>query len=258
MKIITSTALGLTFGLISTLALALPLNGTGNVTPDVIFGSGNANGSFTGVNENGVELGLRGKLRYNLAGNPENTFNYDGDRTYTFDPINSNAPANRSIFNFEFSINSDSDGSLNRNLNALTYRLDVDIDPSAAINNAFSGDPINVFYADHSLGNNSTANGQGIEAYNFFFLSNYSTLTSKNNVAQNSINLGFNGYTSTPQALGIYTFSLSAFDGDNLLASTSIDVIIGEPTPNSIPVPATLPLLIGGLGLLAFMRRRQG
>jgi hypothetical protein len=30
----------------------------------------------------GVEVALRGKLRYNAAGDPENTFNYDGDHTY--------------------------------------------------------------------------------------------------------------------------------------------------------------------------------
>ena len=82
-----------------------PVNGTGLVTPEVIFGSGNANGSFTGENSNNVELGLRGKVRYNSSGLPENTFNYDGNRSYAFSPASSNAPANRSAFNFEWTIN---------------------------------------------------------------------------------------------------------------------------------------------------------
>ena len=55
-------------------ASAAPVNGTGLVTPDIIYGSGNANGSFTGVTVEGdyltqepvdvLELGLRAKLRY--------------------------------------------------------------------------------------------------------------------------------------------------------------------------------------------------
>lgn len=253
MKILASTAFGIMASLISTLSFAVPINGTGLVTPDVIFGSGNANGSWTGVNTNGVELGLRGKLRYNLGGGPENTFNYDGDRTYTFDPTFSTAPANRSIFNFEFSINSNTTAGLVRNLSALTYRLDVDTDPSAAIVN-LPLDPINnllaPFFYDHAIGINSTGNGGGTVAAD---APSYQTLLDNNNVAQNSWNLGF-GFSASPQALGIYTFGLSAFDGNTLLAQTSIDVIVGAPTV--VPVPATLPLIMGGLALLAFMRRR--
>jgi len=61
-----------------------------NVTPDVIFGSGNANGAFTVDRAEGVELGMRGKLRYNLGGVPENTFNSNGDGSYSFDPSEGN------------------------------------------------------------------------------------------------------------------------------------------------------------------------
>ena len=50
----------------------------------MIFGSGNANGSFTVHRSNGLELGLRGKLRFNASNLPENTFNSNGDGTYTF------------------------------------------------------------------------------------------------------------------------------------------------------------------------------
>ncbi|MFT5450479.1 MAG: hypothetical protein ACI9DC_005687, partial [Gammaproteobacteria bacterium] len=33
---------------------------------------------------NGVELGLRGKLRHNATGAPENTFNSNADGTFSF------------------------------------------------------------------------------------------------------------------------------------------------------------------------------
>ncbi|MDA0239394.1 MAG: hypothetical protein O3A84_05115 [Proteobacteria bacterium] len=72
-----------------------------NVTPDVIFGSGNANGSFTvgtGIALGGtVEIGLRAKNRFPAA----NQFNYDGTKTYTF-PAGEGSPG-RSIWNFEWS-----------------------------------------------------------------------------------------------------------------------------------------------------------
>ena len=78
-------------------AAAVPVNGTGFVTPDVIFGSGNANGSFSGDNSNGVVAGLRAKLRYDSNGNPTNTFNYDGDHTYRFNVSDGNAPGSKSF-----------------------------------------------------------------------------------------------------------------------------------------------------------------
>lgn len=252
MKAYVSATLGLIAALLCSTASALPLNGTGLVTPDVIFGSGNANGSWTGFNSIVVELGLRGKLRYNLNGAPENTFNYDGNRTYTFDPANSVAPSNRSIFNFEFSINSAPTSGFSRTLDGFTYQLNIDIDPSAAIVNGFSGDPINVGFADHSFGTNSTANGAGVEATS---AANYTSLLATNNVAQNSWNLGFGFTPNDPQLPGIYTISLSALSFNQVVGITSIDVVIGAPA--TVPVPATIPLLMAGLALLAFSRRRS-
>jgi hypothetical protein len=98
-----------------------------NVTPDVIFGSGNANGGFTVDRRNGIELGLRGKLRFNASNLPENTFNSNGDGTYTFDAglpptgFGFVAPGSTStaLWNFEWSINSDVTGQLGRNLDDL-------------------------------------------------------------------------------------------------------------------------------------------
>ncbi|RMH48032.1 MAG: PEP-CTERM sorting domain-containing protein [Alphaproteobacteria bacterium] len=234
---------------------AAPVNGTGLVTPDVIFGSGNANGSFTGVNVGGIELALRGKLRYDLSGNPQNTFNYDGVRTYSFDPAQSNAPAGRSIFNFEFSINTDADGTTGLKLDDLTYLLSIDYDPTWNRSVTVDFDPINVLYADHALGDNTTPNGGGTTA-NIF---NYTTLIGQKNVAQNSWNLGFfepPGFD--PQTQGLYTITLSAFRNKQLVADTWINVKVGNIPP--VPLPAPVLMLgsaLAGLGLIGWRRRRQ-
>lgn len=59
----------------ATVAAAASLATAGNVTPGVIFGSGNANGSFTIAQGSNMEIGLRAKLRYDTNGQPQNTFN---------------------------------------------------------------------------------------------------------------------------------------------------------------------------------------
>lgn len=241
-------AAGLALAFATTPALALPLNGTGNAAPDVIFGTGNANGSFTGATGGSIEVGLRAKLRYDGAGLPQNVFNYDGDRTYTFDPSASAIPANRAVFNFEWHVNSDITGTINRNVNDIDWVLTLDGDPSAAVTPFFSGDMINGLpFADHAFGDNSTGNGGGAVATD---AADYALFIASNNVAQNSANLGF--FIPAPGLPGTYTFALSGSDSTGVLASTSIDVIV-----QAVPVPATLPFLMAGLGALVLGRRRH-
>ena len=231
-------SLGLNIGT----ARALPVNGTGNVTNNAIYGSGNSNGSWTGVNVNGIEVALRGKLRYDLAGNPQNIFNYDGNRTYTFDPTLSNAPLNRSIFNFDFSINSNTNGSTGNNLSAYTYLLEYDTDPTAGT--TFIGfNPLTIL-GDNSYGNNSTAQSGGIGG-------TFAALGSANNLVQNSQNLGF-GYSGSPQNPGIYTFNLSVLSDAAVLATTSIDIRVG-----AVPEPGILTLFALGIAGLGWARRKD-
>ncbi len=245
-----------------------------NVTNNVIFSSGGvSNGAFTVDRANGVELGLRGKLRFNSANLPENTFNSNGDGTYSFqggaapdgfgfDSGSLTTP----VWSFEWSINSDWDGSgSGRKLDGLSYLLEIDGDPTATNNGAGIGfDPINLGPADHAIGNNLTGNGGGAIAAN---PTDYALLIANNNLAQNSWNYEFFNETTDglylsqlagfdPYVAGIYTIKLSAFDGNQaMLASTSIDILV-----SAVPIPAALPLFLSGLfglGVVARRKRKQ-
>jgi hypothetical protein len=222
-----------------------------NVTNAVIYGSGNANGGWTVDTQNGIELGLRAHVRYDVTDDqPKNVFNSNGDGTYSHA---AGAPASnptRARWNFDFSINS---GSA-QNLNMLDYVLMMDHNPTAAT----SFVSINLFnqYFDHSFGNNGTPQGAGIEAAD---LATYNVLRANNNLAQNSWNMDFFDptlFAFDPSADGTYSFVLQALDGNTLLAQTSIDVIVGAGAA-SVPVPATLALLVPGLLGLGWQVRRR-
>lgn len=247
-----------------------------SVSPDVIFGSGNANGGFTvatGQYDAGspniavpVEIGLRGKLRFNDANTAENTFNYDGVDTYTFvagqTPLGfgfaPNSPGT-AIWNFEWSVNTDVQFTLPAagftSLNALTYELRLDGDPTAATN-FFTFDPINVPFADHGIGNNGTGNGGGAVAAD---ATEYADLILKNQVAQNSWNYEFFNNPGTAlenfigAAEGEYRIEFEAFYQGQSVAMTGIN--INSVTP--VPLPAGGLLLLSALGGVAALRRRK-
>jgi hypothetical protein len=232
-------------------AHAAPVNGTGDITPDIIFGDDNANGSFTGQTANNIEVGLRAKQRFPAA----NIFNYDGVDTYTFDStVLTTNPTNRSVFNFEFSINVDQDDLSGSTLSDFSYALSVDQDPGI-LTNFVTVDPFNTFgFFDHALGTNATANGGGISSSDNPDLITNMTIYS---VAQNSQNLGFN-WALDPDAPGTYDFRLQvfAFSTSDVLAESSMRVIV-SPVPPPVPVPAALPLLASALALVGFMTRRR-
>lgn len=221
----------------------------GDVHPGIIFGSGNANGSFTLGTGGGVEIGLRAKTRYNSSGTPENTFNWDGGSTYSFDPANGNPPANRAMWNFEWSINSDVDDTSGNDLNDFVYELAlfrVNAD-GTDLADAFVFDPINTLYGDHSIGDNLTTAATDSVAGD---ASEYATLISSNNVAQNSWNYGFFNGSGTgvleginPSSGGTYIIRLTALDGTDIVASSEITV-------NVVPVPTAA---LAGLGLLGVL-----
>ena len=98
-----------------------------NVTPDILFGAGNANGGFTVDRQNSVELGLRAKVRFPV---PMNVFNSNGDGTYTFKAGLGAAP-DHGLWAFEWSVNTDYNGMTGDTLSDFTYLLELDYDPGA-------------------------------------------------------------------------------------------------------------------------------
>ncbi|SNR39231.1 SprB repeat-containing protein, partial [Maribacter sedimenticola] len=196
-----------------------------NATPDAIFGSGNANGSFTNNQTGSVELGLRAKVRYPT---PMNTFNSNGDGTYQHLAI-AGSPASRAGWNFEWSVNTDPSGTAGDKLSGLTYEMGIDFDASTGTD-YYVFDPINQPFADHAIGTNMTANGGGVEATD---PASYAGLLAANNVAQNSWNLDFfnelAGKTFDPTVDGTYEVYLKAFDGSGAkVGETKITVIVGN------------------------------
>jgi len=153
-----------------------------NVTNNVIFGSGVTNGSFTVDRANGVELGLRGKLRHNASGAPENTFNSNGDGSYSFAAgVAPTQVSPTAVWSFEWSINVDTSGTAGRQLNDLTYKLGIDTDTSLATS-FIEFDLIHgAAVYDHSIGDNSTAQSAGVEASD---AATYASLIANNNLAQ--------------------------------------------------------------------------
>lgn len=262
MKRIITVALLLTT---SQAALASLIN-DGDVTPDVIFGTGNANGSFTLDRSSGIELGMRGKLRHDASGSPQNTFNSNGDGSYSFDtgvaPTQSFPTAE---WSFEWSINTDYTGETGRNLGDLTYALRLDQDPSQGTDwisfdviNAANPGAGNRVQWDHAIGDNSTSNGGGTSISNSADdASGYADLISNNNVGQNSWKPHWFLPGFDPTVDGTYDFSLSAFDSSGELARTDMQIIAGAGGAAEVPAPGTLSLLGLGLAALAFARRRS-
>lgn len=264
-----------TFGLVGVLPAQAALLFDQDVTPDIIFGSGNANGGFTVDQANGIELGLRGKLRHNSSGSPENTFNSNGDGSYSFDagvaPTQSFPTA---VWSFEWSINTDYQSTGDIKLDDLVYELGLDTDPGpgasfgtllGGLSNPF--DPINDVNPatssvqwDHAIGDNSTGNGGGTSISNGASdSSGYASLIANNNVAQNSWKPDWFIDGFDPNVDGRYDFYLEAFDGTTSLARTDISIIVGAGAASGtpVPLPGTLALFILGLAGAGFSSWRR-
>jgi hypothetical protein len=225
------------------------------VAPDVIFGSGNANGGFTTDRASGLELGLRAKVRFPT---PLNQFGSNGDGTYSHLAGND---AGRPLWSFEWSINTSWDGTTSlRFLRDLVYALRIDTDPSAATS-FLTFDPINdanpiTGYWDHAIGDQFTGNGGGTVSGDQTL---YNGLIATKPVAQNSWRMDFFPITFDPNTSGNYTFELAAFAKGSTtqspIAVTSIQVIVEN---GAVPEPFSI-LVWGSLivGAMVASRRIQ-
>ncbi len=221
-----------------------------NVTPDVLFGSGNDNGSWTVNRQNGVELGLRAKVR------GANTFNSLGNGTYVHQ---AGTVAGGATWNYEWSINTDYLDTSGQNLTALTYVLRIDNNPG--LGTSFTSfDPVNgnngVFGVlwDHGIGDNTTGNGNGDNDVPGRTAASYATLIANNNVAQNSWRPHFY-MPFNPNIDGVYTFQLEAYDSqNNSVAFTEMTVVV--PEPSTYLAGALLALVFGVQGFRT-LRHRQ-
>jgi hypothetical protein len=206
------------------------------ITPDIIFGSGNTNGSFTTDRRNGIEIGIRAKIPFvgTINSNSNGTYSYTLDET----DHDTNAVSARR-WNFDWTVNTNFDGSTALNISDLTYEMGLDGDPSLGTD-FLVFDPItpNVTpliapFFDHAIGTNITGNGLGVEATDN---ATYVPLIDNNSVAQNSWRYSFFPLeplaSYNPDVDGTYAVYLLAKDEDGkVVARVDIQILIGNAQP---------------------------
>ena len=240
-----------------------------NLSSNVITGNGIANGGFAVETEGAFEVGLRARVRYPDPTNQTNVrMGADGAGTEFYNhAVGGHTSGNLAAWNFDWSINVPASDLNPGRLKGFSYELGIDYNPGIATT-FLVFDPVNVTYADHSFGDNDTPQSEGVEILRTDSDKDtkYSALLEEFTLVQNSWNLGFFrdflvpplGFD--PDANGQYSIYLLIRDGNETVARTSIEVVVGSgaPTdPNPIPEPGTLALASLGLMGAWFARRRR-
>ena len=244
----------------TSLSFATAVTFDGMVTPTFFLGSGNDNASFTLGQSQSIELALRGKLRFDMACQPQNIFNSIGDGSYTFAARDINddcttkpswADEDTPEWSFEWSINTDFDQSTGLKLADLTYEIGLDSDPTFAGTSFLTFDPINLEYADHAIGDKDTLEGTKHVAANDV---EYADLIANYNVAQQSWNYEFFDDSAPIDSFvadipGYYDIYLKAFEEGIEVAAVEIRIIVGggcSVTPNPVVVGGGYTIVTGG------------
>jgi hypothetical protein len=205
-------------------------------SPGFYNGSGNPNEGFTITNADGAEIALG--VLYRKSGPQVHPTGggstYDvkaGFYNFTTD-FCLNACAK---WNIEFSLNLGADSG--RHLDDITTLLTV---KNLSTGDVSSFDPLTTF-TDNSGWNGAKNVANGNEATDYGFQN------SENLAFSEFAALNFNPLENTSYLL---TFSVSLIGSNTPFASV-------EATINATPLPATLPLFVGGLGVIRFAARRR-
>jgi len=224
-----------------------------NITPHVIFATGIPSGGWTVDRANGVELGLRARLR------SQPTVNSNGDGTYSFTP--GLTSGNMALWNYDFAVNVNFDGLSNPNLSLGLVDILLSVDTNPGLGTSFVTFDIfgvknggnGLGFTDNAVGNNGTPIGGGTPT------NNRNTIGPAI-VAQNSENLASGNPPFTPpfdaNAAGIYDFQLTATkSGDSaVLATTKMRVIVKAA---AISAQASMGLFLFGLAALVGLQWRR-